>query len=113
MHRWRYPRHATLESEANGYNCMPRRQGRRGDLTECSIGVRTTRGAGSVHHVAIDGERSVRVARVEVVQSVKRLNPEFQRLVLAPDMELLEQTEIRVLHAGTIGNGRLLVADPE
>jgi hypothetical protein len=50
---------------------------------------------------------------LRVVQRVKSLNPEFQRLILAPDMELLEQTEIHVLHAGTISNGRLFIADPE
>ena len=71
----------TSKCKADGHNRVPRRKSRRSDLPECGICVRAALGTGSVHSVAIDGERSVRVARVEVVQSVERLNPEFQRLV--------------------------------
>ncbi len=48
-----------------------------------------------------------------MVQSVERLNPKFQQLALIPDVELLEQAEIRIFHPRTIGYSWLLVADPK
>ena len=92
---------------------MPGRKSRAGDRSERSVRIRPARRTSSIDRSAIQRQRSIRIRRIEMVQSIKRLEAELKDLMFAPHMELLEQIEIHVFYARTIGYRRLLIADTQ
>jgi hypothetical protein len=80
-------------------------EGRGGDGSEVGVGI----GAAGV----VQGQPHIGVLRIEVVERIECLEAQLKQLSFAEDVPFFIGAQVDVLDAGSVGHGRLGVADAE
>lgn len=104
-----------LEPEAQSDRRVASLNLRARDTAESAVRVRPARGAISVDRPAIDIQRGVRIAWIEVIQDIVGFELEAQNLgmVFRTDVDVFLNAHIEVLDARSISQRRRRVADAE